>query len=85
MKIVIYVHDVCRCYDSESGRRMKRRHCGSKKSRPNKEKRPCNIFQCESNWVEGPWENCPVSCGTSGQQYRFFFLKHQFIFYNLIH
>jgi len=61
---------VIRCYNSESGERMRRQHCGAKRNRPKTEKRKCNNFACASSWVSGEWEDCNSSCGKLGIQTR---------------
>jgi len=62
---------IIRCYDSITGNRVQRKHCGVKRNRPRTEHRPCNTFQCEAEWVEGDWENCDQTCGKTGTQYRY--------------
>ena len=53
-----------------TGQRIKKRLCGSKRSRPRAERRPCNSFACEAEWVPAAWEDCSANCGKQGKQYR---------------
>ena len=61
---------IIRCYDSISGNRVQRKHCGVKQNRPRAEHMPCNTFRCEADWAEGEWEHCDKTCGKTGTQYR---------------
>ena len=59
-----------------TGQRIKKRLCGSKRSRPRAERRPCNSFACEAEWVPAAWEDCSANCGKQGKQYRLGGVEH---------
>jgi hypothetical protein len=63
MQKLVHLEDVI-------GKRIKKRLCGTKRSRPRAERRPCNIFPCQSEWVPAAWEDCSANCGKQGKQYR---------------
>ena len=59
-----------------TGQRIKKRLCGSKRSRPRAERRPCNSFACEAEWVPAAWEDCSANSGKQGKQYRLGGVEH---------
>ena len=61
---------VIRCFDSKTGKRIRRKLCGPKRSRPRVEKRSCNNFGCETHWVAADWEQCTATCGKHGTKHR---------------
>ncbi len=58
------------CVDKLSGRRIRKKLCGPKSSRPSGKTRRCNTFSCNFEWASDRWEPCTHTCGSQGLRIR---------------
>ena len=58
------------CVDKSSGRKIRKKFCGPRSSRPNGKRRRCNTFPCDFEWTTERWEECTHTCGSQGLQIR---------------
>ena len=66
----IWPFSLCSCVDKSSGRKIRKKFCGPRSSRPNGKRRRCNTFPCDFEWTAERWEECTHTCGSQGLQIR---------------
>ena len=54
------------CVDKSSGRKIRKKLCGPKSTRPKGKKRKCNLYSCDFEWAVDRWEQCTHTCGAQG-------------------
>ena len=58
------------CDDKTSGRKIRKKMCGPRHTRPQPKRRKCNIYSCDFHWAVDRWESCTHSCGSQGFRQR---------------
>ena len=58
------------CIDKSNGRKVRKKMCGPRHTRPKGRRRSCNTFSCDFEWASDRWEPCTRSCGSQGLRQR---------------
>ena len=58
------------CIDKTTGRKIRKKLCGPKSTRPTGKRRKCNTFSCDFEWAVDRWEQCTHTCGSQGLRIR---------------